>query len=514
MSIYFFILSLLLAFIFTLVVKMVAIKFKIVDNPDNKRKIHLKPIPLLGGLAVFLAFFTTIFIGHDYILSGNLTWHHWLGVLVGAIFLMIGGFLDDKYNFKPTWQLIWPVLAIISVIVGGVEIQKISNPFGNHLLLPGFVSSLFIAVWLMGMMYTTKLLDGVDGLVSGITAIAALVIFLFTATTKYLQPDISFAALVLAGAALGFLILNFNPAKIFLGEGGSLFMGYILGVLAIISGAKIAIALLVMGIPILDVAWTIIRRLVHGKNPFRFADREHLHHKLLDLGLGPKKTVLVFYALSIIFGLSGLFLQSQGKAWALLALFVIMIALVVFLNTIKKKPRLLLHTCCAPCAAYTVVEVLRQKYDVTLYFLNSNIDSQEEYDRRLDSVRILTDKYHLPLIVAPYDRSGWLKEAAGLESEPEGGRRCLSCYAARLRQTAVLAQLKRFDIFGTSLTLSPFKNSRLILDMEKKIGEELGMDFLDYDFKENDGIKKSQDFAKTLGVYRQKYCGCEFSKKK
>jgi len=514
MLVFYFIFALVLSLIFTVIIRILAIRFQIVDIPDNKRKIHQKPIPLLGGLAVFLAFFTVIFIGHDYILSGNLTWQHWLGVFVGAIFLMIGGLLDDKYNFKPTWQLIWPVLAIVAVIVGGVEIQKISSPYGNHLLLPGFISSLFIAIWLMGMMYTTKLLDGVDGLVSGITTIAALVIFLFTATTKYLQPDISFAALILAGAALGFLILNFNPAKIFLGEGGSLFMGYILGVLAIISGAKIAIALLVMGIPILDVAWTIIRRVARGKNPFRFADREHLHHKLLDLGLGPKKTVLVFYALSLIFGLSGLFLQSRGKVWALILLFIIMIVLVVSLSLIKKKPRLLLHTCCAPCAAYTVVEVLRKKYEVTLYFLNSNIDSEEEYNRRLESVKVLTDKYRLPLIIAPYDKSAWLKEMAGLENEPEGGGRCLSCYASRLRQTANLARNSRFDLFGTSLTLSPFKNSRVILDMEKKIGEELGMDFLDYDFKDNDGIKKSQEFAKNLGVYRQKYCGCEFSKKK
>ena len=129
------------------------------------------------------------------------------------------------------------------------------------------------------MMYTTKLLDGVDGLVSGLGVIGGFVIFLFTATTNYFQPDIALASAIFGGASLGFLIFNWHPAKIFLGEGGSLLIGYILGVLAIISGGKIAIALLILGIPILDVLWTIIRRLLKKQNPFKFSDKLHLHHR-------------------------------------------------------------------------------------------------------------------------------------------------------------------------------------------------------------------------------------------
>ena len=183
MLISYFLLSLTLSLIFTVIIRKLAIKFNIVDVPDNNRKIHTKATPLLGGLAVFLAFFITIFIGRTHILSGNLEIRHWLGVLAGGAFLMLGGFLDDKYNLKPKQQLLWPCLAVLAVIIGGVEIEKISNPLGSFMSLPTIVGSLLIALWLMGMMYTTKLLDGVDGLVGGITVIGASVIFLFTSTT-------------------------------------------------------------------------------------------------------------------------------------------------------------------------------------------------------------------------------------------------------------------------------------------------------------------------------------------
>jgi UDP-GlcNAc:undecaprenyl-phosphate GlcNAc-1-phosphate transferase len=152
---------------------------------------------------------------------------------------MVGGFLDDKYDLKPGQQIIFPALAALAVIAGGVGIEKVTNPFGGLLLLnalkiPVFtlggithyfvlVSDLFVFFWLMGMMYTTKILDGLDGLVAGVTAIGSFIIFLFTMTTKYYQPDVGLAALILSAACLGFLVFNWHPAKIFLGEGGSLF---------------------------------------------------------------------------------------------------------------------------------------------------------------------------------------------------------------------------------------------------------------------------------------------------
>jgi UDP-GlcNAc:undecaprenyl-phosphate GlcNAc-1-phosphate transferase len=316
-----------------------AVRLNITDKPDEGRKIHARETPLLGGLAIFAAFFIMLYFVHDKLLTGQLEPRHWLSFFIGAGFLMIGGFLDDKYNLKPAYQIIWPIPAIICVIAGGVQIEKITNPLGGYFYL-GALSAVLIALWLLGMMYTTKLLDGLDGLVTGMTAIGSFIIFLFTMTTKYYQPDVGLAALILAAACLGFLFFNWHPAKIFLGEGGSLFLGFSLGVLAIISGGKIAVALLVMGLPILDVAWTIIRRLAAGKNPFKFADKKHLHFRLLNMGLSVKKSVLFFYAISIIFGLAALFLQSKGKVLALAALLVIMVLVVIFLAYLDRKQKI------------------------------------------------------------------------------------------------------------------------------------------------------------------------------
>ncbi len=535
-----FIISLTLTAILTLIMRKIALAFKIIDLPDNtsseSRKIHEQATPLLGGVAIFLTYFILLFAFAPRFLSGNLHWSHLIAFFIGALILIIGGTLDDRYNLAPSRQIIFPFLAILALIIGGVAIEKITNPFGGYFYLQSFVivSPLLIAVWLLGMMYTTKLLDGVDGLVSGVSAIGGLVIFLFTLTTRYYQPDIAFAAILLVGALAGFLIFNWHPAKIFLGEGGSLLLGYILGVLAIISGGKIAIALLVMGIPILDVAWTILRRLIQGKNPFRFADKKHLHHRLLALGLGQRKTVFIFYFLSLIFGLSGLLLQSRGKFWALVALIILMLLIVIgfwFLDrrgkkndnlsqinnlsqaTGANKPSLLLHICCAPCSAYISRALLQPEYALTWYFYNSNLDSPAEYEKRLAVVKLVAAKFNIPLIIEPYDHAAWLKIIKGREGDKERGARCRICYRDRLAKTAQLAKEKNFPYFSTSLLVSPYKDT----DAIKKIGQELAqknnLKFLAADFQADNGYRRSQTLAKELGIYRQKFCGCEFSYK-
>ena len=355
--IYFF--AFILAFIIAVAVTPLVIKLarrtKLLDIPRGRHQ-HQAPTPLLGGLSIFVAFFGVAAIYGGYLTATNLNLWHWLGVFVGALVLIIGGWLDDKYELKPHYQIIFPLLAVIAVVLGGIGIEKVTNPLGGFLHLdtwqiPLFkwagemhyfmvIADSFTILWLLGMIYTTKLLDGVDGLVTGIASIASIIIFIFTQTERYFQPDVSLAAIILAGACLGFLVYNWNPAKIFLGESGSMLLGFLLGVLSIISGGKIAIALLIMGLPILDVIWTIIRRLAHKKNPFASPDRKHLHFLLLDSGLGVKKTVLVFYAFAAIFGLSALFLQSRGKLIALAVLGVIMIVMTGVFYYLDKKPKL------------------------------------------------------------------------------------------------------------------------------------------------------------------------------
>ncbi len=342
MSFYYFLIfsvAVILTSLLTLTVKILAKRLKIIDRPDDTRKNHGADTPLLGGMAIFLSFFIILYFIQDKLMAGNLSTSHWLGFFIGACFLMIGGFLDDKYDLKPAYQIIWPVLASLCVIAGGVEIEKITNPLGGFIIL-GFLSPILIFAWTMGMMYTTKLLDGLDGLVSGMAAIGGLVIFLFTITTKYYQPDIGLAALVFSACCFGFLVFNWHPAKIFLGEGGSLLMGYVLAVLAIISGGKIAIALLIMGVPIIDAIWTVVRRLVARKNPFKFADKQHLHFRLVGLGIPTRLTVLIYYLFSLIFGLSALFLQSKGKLFALGALIFIMLGVVITFTLLDKDKKI------------------------------------------------------------------------------------------------------------------------------------------------------------------------------
>jgi UDP-GlcNAc:undecaprenyl-phosphate GlcNAc-1-phosphate transferase len=331
---------------------IIAKRLDIIDYPSGRHQ-HAKPTALLGGLAIFLAVTVTGWFFYDLLVATNLSTGHWLGVLIGLILLAIGGVLDDKFNLKPSQQLIWPILAVFALIIGGVGIEKVTNPFGGLLMLDQWripimsyggqmhyfmlIADTFTIIWVLGMIYTTKLLDGLDGLVSGLGLIASIIIFAFTQSSRYFQPDISLAAVILAGAILGFLIFNWHPAKIFLGESGAMIIGFLLGVLSIISGGKIAIALLIMGIPILDVAWTIIRRLIKGQNPFKTADRQHLHFRLQDAGLGVRATVLSFYALAIIFGASALFLQSQGKIIAIGVLLIIMTIFIGLFYWLDKK---------------------------------------------------------------------------------------------------------------------------------------------------------------------------------
>ncbi len=515
--IFYFIFSLGLAGFFTYRWKKQALVWGLLDRPDETRKIHKQAIPLGGGWAIFSALAIGLFLARSVLISGDLAYRHWLGFLVGGLIIMIGGTLDDRYRLRAGQQIIFPLLAIGAVLLGGVEIAHLTNPAGGIISLVdlAWLSSLIIFVWLLGMMYTTKLLDGVDGLVSGLGMIGAFIIFLFTSLTTYYQPDIALAALIFSAVCLGFLYFNYSPASVFLGEGGSLLIGYVLGVLAIISGAKIAIALLIIGLPALDVAWTIIRRLGAGRHPFRLADRQHLHHRFLDLGLSQKQTTLFYYGLALFFGLSGLFLQSQGKILALLFLFILMILMVIYFNyQIKDKPKLLLQVCCAPCASYLSVNKLNKEYQLSWLFYNPNLVSQAEYDRRLAAVKAAAQEFKIKLIVERYDPKPWLAATKGRGGDRAGGQRCLLCYQLRLAETAAIAKKKGFAYFTSSLLISPYQDGVMITQLAKQVAKQTGIQFLDFDWQANNSFKLSRALAKKKGWYQQNFCACLFSQKK
>ncbi|HYF05085.1 MAG TPA: MraY family glycosyltransferase [Patescibacteria group bacterium] len=331
----YFIFGFLISVCITPLFRKVGFMFGLLDIPTGGRKIHTKPMPLTGGLAVFFSYSLAV---AGYLWMGDVNFQliplkFFLSLFFGGAILILGGVLDDKYSMPPLVQLLFPAFAalIVMYLGVGVGLKEISNPFGTPFNLR--VTFLFIPIayylvffWLMGMMFTTKLLDGLDGLTSGIGGIAATALFFLSLTPKVNQPETAILALLFCGVLFGYLVFAFHPASIFLGQGGSLYVGFVLGVLSVILGGKILTALLVMGMPILDVVWAILRRIMQGKNPF-VGDRRHLHHRLLDAGLPHWQAVLVFYAVSAIFGFSAVFMQTKGKIFLALTLVVMVIGL-------------------------------------------------------------------------------------------------------------------------------------------------------------------------------------------
>ncbi len=340
----FFFVTFILSIFFTLIFGQMALKLGMVDKPKTeKRKIHKMKIPYGGGLAIFFSFFIIIFLLYSFsdLLDPGIGFKQLIALFVGGLILMFGGFLDDKYKLSPLKQIFFPLLASFVVLLLGIAPNFLTNPMGGVFDLNSWsigiltLSDFIVFFWLMGMMYTTKFLDGLDGLVTGIVMIGALVIFFLCLQNQWYQPDIALLTIVFVGAMAGFLVFNFHPAKIFLGEGGSLFTGFILGCLAIISGSKIATTLLVVGVPMLDVGRVIIRRWQKHK-PIYKGDSEHLHFRLLQSGLTQVQVVLLMYAISFLFGMITLFLQSRQKMIALLFLFVLMMMVGIWFSKKEK----------------------------------------------------------------------------------------------------------------------------------------------------------------------------------
>src|SRR3989338_2221816 len=348
-----FVIAFLVSVVITPLITYLAKRYRVLDIPNDPRKIHHKPIPLAGGMAVFLSFaFTTIlyvfFLDTELFGNGYIHDRQIIGILIAGVLLIIGGVLDDKYHLSWKKQILFALLASFIILGFEIGISTITNPFGGYLYLNQvtltvfrvgasvftivLLAEIFTFLWLMGMMNTTKLLDGIDGLVTGITVIASLFLFFVSLKSDLMQYDTALISLILCGATLGFLVFNWHPAKIFLGEGGALFCGFMLGVISVIAGGKISTALLVMGIPILDVVWIIFRRwIVENKSPFRSPDKKHLHFRLIDAGLSQRKVALLYYFFALAFGASVFFIQGKQKIIALLILVMVMVIMALLL---------------------------------------------------------------------------------------------------------------------------------------------------------------------------------------
>ena len=317
------------ALVLTPIVRIVAIRTGMVDRPD-RRRVNTRPVPRAGGIAT-----VTAFVGTSLVVlwlndrNGTVSAPAFVGgpeliaLLAGSVAAALLGLIDDYLQVRARWQLAGQLVLAGWAVALGIGVGSINNPFGpGAIVLGGWLGVVVTLFWIVGMINAINFIDGLDGLSSGVGLIAAATLGIISLTTTVGQPFIALLCFALAGSLLGFLRWNFYPAKVFPGTSGTMFLGYALALLAILGTAKVAVALLVLGVPIIDTFWIIVRRLVTGRTPFS-PDRGHIHHRLLDLGLSHTQAVLAIYAICIGLAVLSLVLSGTGQLYAFLGLFVL-----------------------------------------------------------------------------------------------------------------------------------------------------------------------------------------------
>lgn len=343
-----FILSFILALGLTSLVKFLAIKNKWAIGKPRERDIHHKPTPRLGGIAIFITFWLIVIgywlFNHDKFhfvdekileIDKNL-----LGVFLGSLILFIVGAIDDIKGVKPWTKLFFQIFAGVIIVYFGINIWWFANPLGGANIELGAWTYIFVPIWIVLIVNVVNWLDGIDGLADGISAITLIILGILSASPLVNQPATALICFILAGAAAGFLPFNFNPAKIFLGDSGSMFLGFMIAIAAIVSGGKIATVALILGIPILDAIWVIARRIFTGR-PIMQADKFHLHHRFLEAGFSQRQVVVILYILSASFGIIALTSETKAKLtlslWLLAIMIIIGIGLVILGKRSKNK---------------------------------------------------------------------------------------------------------------------------------------------------------------------------------
>ena len=324
-------LTLVLAFVasilLTPLVKMLAIRIGAVDTP-NYRKVHARIMPRLGGLAIFGAFLIGYFILRPEDPTAPF-------IILGALMIIITGVLDDMFEITAKAKLLGQLIAAGIVIYGGLDIEFIKLPFGGVLDF-GYLNIPLTIIWIVGITNAINLIDGLDGLAAGVSTIALITI---AGMALMMGNAFVFAmASILAVSALGFLFYNFHPAKIFMGDTGALFLGFMIAVLALmgfknITVISLVIPIIMLGVPISDTFFAIVRRY-RMKQPLSAADKSHLHHCLLNVGFTHRQTVLIIYALAAMFGVAAL-IFSQATVWgAILLIAVMLVAIELFVEAV------------------------------------------------------------------------------------------------------------------------------------------------------------------------------------
>ncbi len=306
-----------LSFFATPLVKTFAYKVGAVDVPKDNRRMHKTPIPRLGGLAIFLAFLISVLLFAD--IDRQMQ-----GILLGAVMIVILGVMDDIMTLRALPKFLVQIAAAGVVVYHGCSIQFLSNPnvFSKIAYLNlGWLSTPLTILWIVAITNAVNFIDGLDGLAVGVSAISALSLLVIALMVA--ETNVSLILAALLGACIGFIPYNKNPAKIFMGDTGATFLGFILACLSIQGLFKLyaiisfAVPFLILGVPIFDICFAFLRRIAKGQNPM-VADRGHVHHRLIDMGFNQKQAVAISYMLTAILGLAAVLLTSSGELRALI----------------------------------------------------------------------------------------------------------------------------------------------------------------------------------------------------
>lgn len=313
------VLAALISLATTPLVKGLSVKVGAVDVPKDNRRMHSRPIPRMGGMAIFLGFIFSVVLILPLELSTQ-------GMLLGAVLIVILGIFDDIYALSARLKFVVQVVAAAIAVMAGNRIEVLSNP---NIFSPdpywelGWLSIPVTVIWIVALTNAVNLIDGLDGLACGVSTISSVTMLVIALLVSEASVAVMMGAL--AGACIGFLPYNFNPAKIFMGDTGATFLGFVLATVSVQGMFKLytiisfVVPFLMLGLPIFDVCFAVIRRLLHGQSPMA-PDRGHVHHRLIDMGLSQKQAVGVLYVISAILGLSAVVLTTSGALKAMVVL--------------------------------------------------------------------------------------------------------------------------------------------------------------------------------------------------
>jgi UDP-GlcNAc:undecaprenyl-phosphate/decaprenyl-phosphate GlcNAc-1-phosphate transferase len=464
-----FLVALMASLVLTVVVRNRALKWGWVDQAISSRNIHLKTVPRLGGIAIVLGFFAPLaalfivdsgvgqtFRGESALISG---------LFIGGLAIAVLGFYDDRFgaNARLKFTVQFAVAAFAYWL--GFRIEHISSPFGGTLDL-GYFSAPLTFIWIVGVVNALNLIDGLDGLAGGVAFFGVATNFVLALAHGDVLLCLIMAAL--AGAVLGFLVFNFNPASIFMGDTGSMFLGFVLAIVSVKTSSKsgtavaMVVPIIALGLPIMDTLVAIIRRAAMGR-PIFSADKEHIHHRLMSrVGMTHRRAVLILYGICVLFALTSLglaYANSAQTAMLLCAVGVVVIVLMRKLGYLSGN------------VGSGVAEVRRRNVELrsTVHELNAGIASSESLEGIWEAVRPIAEALDGSRLELRFDRShDGLREAITFETERDAGAALPLDVRVELRSATTVIGHLRFS----------WRDGRGEVNRDEELAIELAADFI------------------------------------